>query len=125
MMWRTAWDGLLVLPPPSRNRKAERQVRDWLPAMMRRAPVSAPAPKQRRAIAPPVSAQEEPTPAQSRRVGTPDLAELAERARPLMPMGRPALAEALGITPHWARRVINTLNAERGLRLVAGEDATP
>lgn len=130
MIWWTARDDLLVLAPPRRNLAAECPVHRSLPPTRE---LSVPAPKVRRAIGPPAPASDEPapeplqlTPAQRPPAGAPDLAELAERARPLMPLGRGALAEALGVKPHWARRVIDTLNTEQPeqpkLRLVAGED---
>jgi hypothetical protein len=43
----------------------------------------------------------------------PDLAELTERARSLMPLGRIALARELGCSTHWARRVLEALDNER------------
>jgi hypothetical protein len=51
----------------------------------------------------------------------PDLAELIDRARPLMPVGRTVLARQLGVSTHWARRVIEALEAERPAGLHAVE----
>ncbi len=95
---------------------------------------AAPAPPTRRAIeplpavAPPAELAPAPRqvpPGALAPSATPDLAALVDRARPLMPMGRGELAKALDVKPHWARRVIETLNAEQPeLRLVAREDKT-
>lgn len=43
----------------------------------------------------------------------PDLAELVERARPLMPLGRGSLARELGCTEDKARKIIAALDRER------------
>ena len=54
----------------------------------------------------------------------PDLAELVNRARPLLPIGRDRLARELNIKPHQARQVLQRIetetNAARPLHAVAG-----
>ncbi len=123
--WRDR-EGMWVLPL---RRNLATECRVHRPVASARPAV---APVTRRAIDPPpaVSPPAELAPA-PRQVplgrqtpsATPDLAALVERARPLMPFGRGELAKALDVKPHWARRVIETLNAgQLELRLVARED---
>lgn len=52
----------------------------------------------------------------------PDLAQLVERARPLMPIGRGRLAQKLGTTEHWARKALEALETEPP-RLAAVKEA--
>ena len=63
-----------------------------------------PAPAQRQVV----------TPARRQAAGTaPDLTELVDRARPLMPLGRGSLARKLGCTEDKARKIIAALDQER------------
>ncbi len=125
--WRTP-HGWFAAPSQPAHRNLATECRVHRPVASARPAV---APVTRRAIEPPPAASPtEPAPAPrqvppGRQVpsATPDLAALVERARPLMPLGRGEMAKALGVKPHWARRVIETLNAEQPeLRLVARED---
>lgn len=63
---------------------------------------------QPRQVAPAPHQVHQPVPRQL----APDLAQLVERARPLLPIGRGLLAQKLGITEHWARKALEALDTE-------------
>ncbi len=126
--WRTP-DGWFAAPSQPAHRNLAAECRVHRPVASARPAV---APVTRRAIEPPPAASPPAEPAPGPRQvppgrlapsTAPALAALVERARPLMPLGRGELAKTLDVKPHWARRVIETLNAEQPeLRLVARED---
>ena len=122
-MWHTERDGVLMLAPPARNLTAECRVHRTVPTEL----AQVPARKMHRtssltrrpadlvtAASPPAELAPAPRQLAPAPPRTPDLAALVERARPLMPLGRGELAKALGVTPHWARRVLDELGRERG-----------